>query len=443
MKTPPYIKGLPIIGKSLEMAKDPVSFIQKQHLKHGDTVYINFLGQRAYLTSNPEIIKNALVTNRQNYKKDRAYEILKMALGNGLLTSSGSFWLKQRRLAQPAFHRKQLQVLFETMGEITEQYCKTFEKYRGGAPVDVSVLMTDVTADIAMRTLFNSDVDENLGNLYELMVDTQTYLIKRLRKPFLIPLMPITGDTRRFYKAKNNFDKIIYKKIEDRRKSKERYNDLLDMLMYTEDADTGERMSDEQLRDEIITIFAAGHETSANGMTWLWYILEQHPDVLQKVKTEVATIVGDKTPTFQDLRAMPYTRQVVDESLRMFPPAWAVARQLIDKEQIAGYELKENSILLMSVHQLHRHPDLWDNPNVFDPDRFSAERIKARPKHHYIPFGLGPRMCIGNNFALMEMQLLLAMFAHRFNFELVKGHPVEHEALITLRPKHGMMMKIS
>ncbi len=218
--------------------------------------------------------------------------------------------------------------------------------------------------------------------------------------------------------------------------------DLLTMLLEARDEDTGEGMSDRQLRDEAITIFAAGHETSANAMSWTLYLLAKHPEVMERLRLEVAEVLGDRPPTFADLRRLQYTRQVIEEGMRMYPPAWAVGREAIDADEIAGQYIPRKSIIFISIYALHHHPDLWENPEIFNPDRFSAEQSKERSRWHYLPFGAGPRMCIGNNFAMMEMQIVLAMITQKFRLKLTDDQAVEMEALITLKPRNGVWMEV-
>ena len=264
-----------------------------------------------------------------------------------------------------------------------------------------------------------------------------------VHQPYMIPWTFLNGRRRRFWQDLGRFDNTLQEMIGERRKMEQRPPDLLTMLLEAQDEETGEGMSDRQLRDEAITIFAAGHETSANGLAWTLYLLAQHPEMLRKVKAEVQRVLGDGLPQFEDLRNLSYTRQVVEEGMRLYPPAWAIGREAVETDEILGQTIPAKSILFLSIYALHRHPQLWTDPNRFDPDRFAPEQAKERSRWHYLPFGAGPRMCIGNNFALMEMQLLLALLVRQFNFTVAPGFTAELQPLITLKPKHGILLELS
>ncbi len=435
----PTVEGHWLYGCNGIAMNNPISLFLDEPRQHGDYFRANMKYQYIYITSNADIFKYILQTNQKNYKKDIAYQQLRLALGNGLLTSEGAFWKKQRKLSQPAFYKTQLEILYREMVNLTKQFLEELEHYKKEKKrVDMSQLMMGVTADIAMKTLFSSEMKSSKKEVYESMNGVQDYVMKRLRQPFRIPLMYVNGEYRNFKNRKKVFDDNIYSMIEDRRQSGEVHPDLLSMLMNSVDAETGERMSDEQLRDEVITIFAAGHETSANALSWTFYLLSQHPEVVKKLRTEVAEVLGDRTPGFNELRNLKYTKQVLDESMRLYPPAWAIGRECLADDVLLGHPIKKGTATVMSVLGLHRNPKYWKDPEAFDPERFTAERVKERPKFHYLPFGAGPRMCIGNHFAMMEMQLLLSMIIRRFDFVLDESQEVVMDALVTLRPKFGV-----
>lgn len=402
-----------------------------------DLGYINF-----NVTSNPEIIKHVLQSNQKNYRKSLAYRYLKMGLGNGLVTSEGEYWRKQRRLSQPVFYKKNLENLFQEMGRTTEEFINELENQRGNT-IDISKEMMKVTATIVLRALFSIEEPKALDKIYHSMETMQTHIMNHVRNPIFIPYFRLNGDHRKFKKELEEMDGFVYDIMNERRTSGEKKPDLLQMLMDVEDADTGEKMTDQQLRDELITLFSAGHETSANAMAWGFYLLAQHPEVVSKIRKEVNMMLPDQQmPRFEDLRKLQYTYQVIEEVMRLYPPAWALGRRPLETEVVNGYELKKDVNILLEIFIMHRSPDLWENPNEFNPERFAPEAVKKRPKHHYLPFGAGPRMCIGNHFAMMEMQLLLATIIQRFDFELDESHKVELEPLITLRPKHGIKVKV-
>jgi len=418
----------------------PPVHMRKCKEKFGDTFYLDLIFRKAMVTSNPEVVRHVLQTNNKNYVKDLAYRKLKMALGNGLLMNEGESWMAQRRLAQPAFYKKRLEGLFDTMVETTERFISQFEQHRGGASsINITSEMNSVTSDVALDTLLGGNrYGENL-DIQQTISRSQKYIVRRIRYPWAAPMMYLNGRHRQFQNDLNRFDKIIYDTIDQHReRNTGDENHLLSMLLEARDEDTGEQMNNQQLRDELITIYVAGHETSANALSWTWYLLTQHPDIYQGLKDEVRNTLGNRRPTLTDLRALPYARQVMDEAMRLYPPAWTMGREALSEDEANGYPIPKSGMVFVSIYNLHRDERYWKNPDQFDPDRFTPERTKQRHRGVYMPFGLGPRMCIGNNFALMEIQLIIMMIVQRFDFELDTTHPVVPEALITLRPKHGI-----
>ncbi len=439
----PYYKGKGYFARQKEFLSSPLIFSVTKGKEVGDFFYTHLLFKKIFIISNPDVFKYILQSNQKNYKKSPAYDQLKLALGNGLVTSEGDFWRKQRRLAQPAFHKEKLLGLFEMMVEVSEKYIKNLQQEcQEKQEFNVAFEMMKVTADIVLKTLFHADNQGDEQKLYETMSSTQEYIINCIHHPLRIPWTFINGERRKFFSELGEFDNLVQDLINQRRASDAPPMDLLTMLVETKDADTGEGMSDQQLRDEAMTIYAAGHETSANALSWSLYLLAQHPEVLKKLREEIAQVLGDRSPTFAELRDLSYTKQVIEESMRLYPPAWAIGRESLKEDEIEGQAIPKKALIFMSIYALHRHPDLWENPDQFDPDRFAPDLAKERSRWHYLPFGAGPRMCIGNNFAMMEMQVLLAMLVRQFDFSLLPGFKAELQALITLKPKHGILMKI-
>jgi cytochrome P450 len=425
-----------------EVAKDMLSYNEKLEKIYGDTYQMDLGYLQLYGTSNPDLIKQVLQSNHKNYVKSQAYDKMKLGLGNGLVTSAGDYWRKQRRLSQPVFYKKNLENLFVDMGRTTTEFLNTMEQLRG-SEIDISKLMMEITATIVLRSLFNVEESQQLDKIYESMDVMQKYIIKHVQSPIFSPFYYLSASHREFKVSIKTMDDLVYGMMNDRRKSGEKKTDLLQMLMDVEDADTGEKMTDLQLRDELVTLFSAGHETSANALAWTFYMLAQHPEIVEKVRAEVNAILpNNEMPTFEQLRQLTYTEQVINEGMRLFPPAWVVGRRAIEDDEFEGFEIKKDVNILCEIYLMHRSEKLWKNPEEFNPDRFSPEAVKARPRHHFIPFGAGPRMCIGNHFAMMEMQLLLATIVQRFDFSVVENHRVELDPLITLRPKYGIKLKI-
>ncbi|MEM8525360.1 MAG: cytochrome P450 [Bacteroidota bacterium] len=434
----PLYKGKGLFGMSTDFLKNVAQFTHEKEADIGDFYRVK-LFVPLFATFRPDVIKHVLQTNAKNYRKSRAYDQLKLALGNGLVTSEGHFWRRQRRMAQPAFYKTHLEELFAEMSKVTDKYVLDLKKRVAQKQViEIDKEMMQVTADIVLRTLFSSDNPNETDATHKMMAEMQEYVIQRVHKPFFIPLQYINGNHRKFVKYRASFNEKIFKLIEERRQMKTRPNDLLSMFLDAKDAETGEGMTDEQLRDEAITIFSAGHETSANALAWTLDLLARHPKVVERLRTEEVEVLDGKTPTFADLRQLQYHQQVIEEGMRLYPPAHAVGREAIAEDEIDGVTIPKNSVVFISIFALHRSPKYWKNPLQFDPDRFSPEEKKQRPRLTYLPFGAGARMCIGNHFAMMEMQLLLARLIRHFDFEALSDRPVDFIPLITLRPKSAI-----
>ena len=439
----PVFKGKNPLLPGSEFLRNPYRFSIGPARDFGNFFRVPFFFRKVFFTTHLEVIKHILQSNQKNYVKSVAYRNLKLALGNGLVTSEGDDWRRNRRLAQPAFYKTQLEGLYKAMTDVAESYCKNLaEKIKEGQVVEITEEMMAVTADIVLKALFSAENPAAISEMYRIMVDSQEYIIERTVAPYLIPLHYITGKRRRFKKDMAWFDGHLYHLINERRKGKEPVNDLLSMLLQSRYEDTGEPMTDLQLRDEAITLFAAGHETSSNALSWTIYLLAQHPRVLHKLQQEVDTVLGDRAPSFEDLRKLTYTMQVIQEGMRLYPPAFAVGREPLEDDEVLGAKIPKGSVVFISICGVHRDPHFWERPDEFYPEHFTPENEKNRPRMAYMPFGAGPRMCIGNHFALMEMQLLLAMLVRHFKFDLVSNLPVVPQPLITLKPKYGISMKI-
>ena len=442
--TIPVFKGKNPLLPGAEFLRDPFQFTTGPGYALGDFYRIPFIFRKVFVTTDLEVIKYVLQVNQKNYVKSVAYRHLRMALGNGLVTNEGESWRRHRRLAQPAFYKTQLEGLFRTMVEVAEDYCADLAQRAGhdGVEVDITEEMMGVTADIALKTLFSSDNPADISEMYRVMKDAQDYVVHRTTKPYLAPFVHLNGRHRRFRKDMDWFDSHLFGLIERRRKDPDPPNDLLTLLLQSRYEDTGEPMGDQQLRDEATTLFVAGHETSSNALSWTLYLLAQQPEVLKKLRTEIDAVLGDRTPTIEDLRRLGYTNMVIQEGMRLYPPAFAVGREPLADDEILGVKIPKGSVVFISICGVHRHPKYWERPQAFFPEHFSKEKTAERPKLAYLPFGAGPRMCIGNHFAMMEMQLLLVLLVRQVHPELVTFSPVEAEPLITLKPKNGIRMRL-
>jgi cytochrome P450 len=434
--SPPFRKGLPLLGVLPQFRRNPPEFLRSLAQSHGDLVHFRMGPQDLYLVSKPEWIKDVLVTHQTNFTKSRFLERAKILLGEGLLTSEGEFHHRQRRLVQPAFHRDRLIGYASAMVECTAHQR---EVWTDGAQLDMSREMARLTLAVVAKTLFNADVTSEADNigvaltqvmiLFDLVVMPFSEWIEKLPLPSI----------RRFYKARDFLDQTIYKIIAERRASKEDTGDLLSMLLLAQDEDSQVGMTDQQIRDEALTLFLAGHETTANALMWTWYLLSRNPAAAAKFYEEVDRVLEGRLPTFDDLPQLKYTEGVFAESMRLYPPAWVIGRRVKTEYAIGDYKVPPRAILMMSPWVVQRDPRWFPNPDQFQPERW-ASPSDDRPKFSYFPFGGGTRVCIGERFAWMEGVLLLAAVAQKWRFRLVPGHPVATAALITLRAKHGMKM---
>jgi cytochrome P450 len=430
---------LPLAGL-FAYRRGPLPFFQNLAERYGDISYFHLGPQPAYFFNHPDYIKDILVTNNQNFMKGLALQRAKRLLGEGLLTSEGEFHRRQRRLAQPAFHRNRIASYADVM---TAYAAKTSRRWRDGETLDISEEMMRLTLGIVGKTLFDADVTSDAKEVGEAMAAAMD-LFNTLTLPFfnLLQKLPLP-QFRRFNNAKLRLDAIIFRLIEERRRSGRDHGDLLSMLLLAQDTEgDGGQMTDAQLRDELLTIFLAGHETTANAMTWTWYLLSQNPEVDSKLHEELAEVLGGRLPVFDDVARLKFTEMVLSESMRLYPPAWAIGRMALNDCEIGGYVVPKNSLVLMSQFVMHHDPRYFADPFRFDPQRWTPEAREARPQFSYFPFGGGPRRCIGEGFAWMEGILLLATMAQDWQMRLAPNHPVELKPVITLRPKHGMRMTV-
>ena len=423
------------------LGADPLNYLVSATREHGDVVYLDMGPRRFYLINHPDGVKHVLQDNNRNYRK--GYEKLKPFLGNGLVASEGDFWRRQRRLMQPAFHRERIAALTTTMTEVTATMIERWRPFaERGEPIDAADEMMRLTLNIIVSTMFSTDVEREYAMLSEAFGVALEYLNTKLFSPIDIPERWPTPLNRRFLKARRTIDDVVYRVIGERRRTGNTGDDLLGMLLEARDEETGEGMSDEQLRDEVTTIFVAGHETTAATLTWTWYLLSKHPDIARRVSNEVDAALGGRTPAMADLSNLAYTRMVIDEAMRLYPPAWMFARLAIGDDEVCGYRIPAGSMVMLSPYVMHRHPAYWDNPEGFDPERFLPERSADRPKYAYFPFGGGPRLCIGNTFSQIEAQLIVAMVAQTYRLHLLPGYRVEARPISTLRPHPGVMMTV-
>jgi cytochrome P450 len=432
------------LGQVRDFQQDPIAALETYHRRHGDVFRVRFFIWWVYVFTNPEHVKHVLQENYTNYHKSVVYEFLKPVVGNGLLTSEDDAWRRQRRIAQPAFHRKVLASLVSGMtSETSSMIDRWRESARRGEPIDVLSEMMSLTLEIVSRTMLSTDVASEAATVRDSVSVLRDHVNYRMMRVVTLPERFPTPRNRRFGRALSAVDRIVYGMIRERREGLKQADDLLAMLMAARDEETGEGMTDRQLRDEVMTVFLAGHETTANALSWALYLISQHPAAEEKLSAEVDAVLAGRTPVIEDLPKLPYTRMVIEESLRLYPPVWAFGRQSLAADEIGGYNIPAHSGVLVSPWITHRHPAYWEEPERFDPERFTPERSAGRPRYAYFPFAGGPRQCIGNEFALMEAQLVLAMIAQSFRLRLVPGHRVEPDPSVTLRPRGALPMTVT
>ncbi len=433
--------GYPVLGVLPKMWGGPLQFFVEAARQHGDVVRLELGPRRFYLLNHPDFIQHVLQDNYRNYRK--GYEQIEPLIGKGLVSSDGNLWRRQRRLMQPAFHRQRLASFATTITSTTNEMLKRWQPMaRRGEPIDVAAEMMRLTMDVILKTMFSTHIADRADVAGRAFETTLEHVNMRLMAPFdWLESLPTPGN-RRFQRALRTLDDIVYGIIDERRRHPTGTNDLLSMLLEARDEETGESMSDQQLRDEVMTIFLAGHETTANALAWTWYLLSKYPEAERRLEAELATVLGGRPPTFEDLPRLTYTRMVIDEALRLYPPAWMFAREAVQADEIGGYRIPAGARIMLSPYVAHRHPGFWDNPEGFDPERFTPERSEGRPRYAYFPFGGGPRRCIGEGFALMEAQLVLATVVQRHRLDLVPGHPVEPQPMATLRPRQGILVTL-
>jgi cytochrome P450 len=440
-KTAPGPSGYPVVGIIPKMWGQPLEFLVSAARQYGDVVYLDMGATSFYLINEPRYIQHILQDNYQNYRK--GYEVVESLLGKGLVSSDGAHWQRQRRLMQPAFHRRKLEGFATTITDATGVMLRSWKAYADrGEALDVAGEMTKLTLGVILETMFSTDIHDErevAGAAFEIAL---RQFNTRLMAPFQwLDRLP-TPHNRRFRRALATLDGIVYRIIAERRRTGADTGDLLSMLLAARDEETGTGMSDQEVRDEVMTIFLAGHETTANALAWVWYLLSKYPDTARRLQTELDNVLDGCRPTFADLSELKYTRLVIDEALRLYPPAWMFAREAIDDDELDGYRVPAGAKVMISPFITHRHAAYWENPAGFDPERFTSERSADRPRYAYFPFGGGPRRCIGEGFALMEATLVIGMVAQAYRLDLVPGRVVEPETVATLRPRDGVWVTL-
>jgi cytochrome P450 len=437
---PPGPRGHVLVGSLPEFRRDLLGFLSDCAREHGDVVGFRVPGRRLVLINHPDLIEEILTAHARRTTKTAILNMLRPVLGDGLLLSEGDTWLRQRRLIQPAFHRQRI----AAYGDVMAGYAaRAMEDWKDGQTRDVHADMMAITQAVVAKTLFDADVSDAAWDVGRaLHVLTEDFSRRRARL-FELPKWVPTPARRRNRAAIAQLDRLVYEIIGARRASGEDRGDLLSILLAARDADDGRRMTDQQVRDETMTLFLAGHETTAVSLSWTWYLLAQYPDVEKRLAEELAGVLGGRLPTVADLPRLRYTEMVVTESMRLYPPAFMLTRRVVEPFDVGGHRIEPETGLIMSQWIVQRDRRWFGASEVFQPERWQTDLAKRLPRYAYFPFGGGPRMCIGNTFAQMEATLLLATIAQRFRFALAPGARVTPLLSVTLRPAHGLPMILS
>jgi cytochrome P450 len=440
---PPGPRGLPLLGIAPHVRRDPLGFFADVAAEFDGVSRLRIGLESVLLLNDPAAIEHVFQSNWRNYRKSDFYDKVRPLFGNGIATSEGDFWRRQRQLTNPAFHRKSLERMGEIMRATTR---KTLDRWSGrpdSVPFNLSHDLTALTLNIVVESLFGSDIVERDGGACAATIAGSVDAMLEVceRRVWAVPDWhgrPFSPLYWRHRQARAALDAIVYEIVAERRRTGAEHFDLLGMLLAARDAETGEGMSDAQLRDEATTLLVTGHESTANAAVWIFYALSRHPEIERAVIDEFTALCGDRVPGDDELRGLTYLRCVIEEVLRLYPPAWTTSRTALADDVILGYPVKAGTTVMISPYVIHRNPRYWPDPERFDPARHAPACKEQRPKFAFVPFGGGPRNCIGANFAMMELQLMAVMTLQRYRLRVAGDAEIEREAMISIRPKGGI-----
>ncbi|MDF0651843.1 MAG: cytochrome P450 [Nitrospira sp.] len=434
--------GLPLFGHLGEFKKRPLETMSRWWRRHGDALRFQLGPKTLHLFSHPDLADEILVQQADRFVKvydPRKPTGLSLVLGNGLVTSSGEVWKRHRRIIQPIFHRSRMAAMANRMAQVGEQRIAGWAD-REGQQIDIAAEMMQLALEVISQTMFTTSMAQHIEHISRALRVSLKYAFDSFHNPLHLPSWVPTPRNREFRSVMQFMDGLIYGLLVERRRTEATYGDLLDLLLQARDEETGAGLTDQELRDEALTIFAAGHETTANALAWTWYLLATHSEAKARFHEEIDRVLQGRMPGADDLQHLPYTRAIFDESLRLYPPAPAVQRKAATSTIVGGLPLPGGALVLVGTHNLHRHPAFWPNSEQFLPERWlNSERPAAR--YAYLPFGAGPRACVGIHFASLEGPLLLALIGRRYDLQLAQ-ETVEPELMVTLRPKGGIRMML-
>ncbi len=426
-----------LFGNLREFGRDRLGALSRWAQEFGDVVWARFGPRTVVFLNHPDLVEEVLVNQNRKFIKHYRLRDAARTLGQGLLISEGDFWRSQRKLAQPAFHRERIAAYGELMVQLTE---RMLAGWAAGQVRDVQEDMMRLTLEIVAKTLFDAEIGGDSAEVSAAMDTLMRAFVVRTASLVSLPHWFPTPMNVRVERAIRRLEQILRTIIAERRKSGENRGDLLSMLLEAQDDESGRRMTDTQLRDEVMTLFMAGHETTANTLTWTWFLLSQHPEAEARLHRELETVLAGRPPKFADLPRLPYTESVINETLRVYPTVWMVGRENIEPVELGGYQMPVGTTFFMPQWVIHRDSRWFDDPDVFRPERWEGGLMQRLHRYAYFPFGGGPRLCIGNNFALMESALVLAAVAQKFRLRLADDARVSPLPTMTLRPAHGMKM---
>lgn len=438
LRAAPGPRRYPVLGMLPHLRNGPHEFFLRTALEHGGVAQLGRPDR--LLVTHPAGVKHVLVDNHRNYTKGKYTERLRMLIGNGLPVADGESWLQQRRLMQPAFHHQRLEALANVVIDLT---ATMLDRWQADAvrvrSFDIATEMRYLTQQIVVGLMFGTEIDPQatatVGRAFAFMME---YFQYRNANPFPLPEHWPTWRNRRMKKAQQQIEQFVNSIIAQQQRRAAGGDNLIAMLLAARDQDTGAGMSHQQLFDEVRTIFFSGYDTTSNVLAWVWYALAQHPEVENRLHRELDEVLGGRAPTFQDLPHLAYVRMIIEETMRLYPPAWSTGRTVVAADQIDGYVIPAGAKVIISPYVTHRLPSLWQYPDTFDPQRFTPEQAAGRDRYAYFPFGGGPRFCIGNNLAMLEAQLIVAMMAQRYQLRLAPGHSVQVHSALILQPRHGI-----
>lgn len=439
----PQTPGRPLVGHLFDvMRRGTFPLVREHWLHHGDAFMLQLGSKQIATFVHPDAVETILLTHREDFLKGVGYDQIRLLVGDGVLTVEGEQWKKQRRIIQPCMNRSFLVGFAETMVRATAEMVEQWAE-RGESTLDIYPEMLRLALRILGETLFSLDLSESADVSTHAFTVALEELSRRGNTVFAPPLSWPTPGNLRLRRALRQLDEIVYGIIDDRAAAKARGetgpDDLISLLLDHRDED-GRPLDRQIVHDEIITMFLAGHETTGLALTWTWYLLSLHPEAERRLHDELDEVLGGRLPTAADLPRLVYTKQVLQESMRVLPPVWSGGRDVVRDTEVAGYRVREGQLIMLVPYLTHRHPEFWERPEAFVPERFESERLRGRHRFAYFPFSAGPRMCVGNHFTMIEAQLAMAVIAQRFRFDLRPGHLVERDHQITMRPRHGMQM---